>query len=177
MHGYLQQYVTWLDVFPAPTDTITLIPFLKDMEEHTLKIFDDGKLVGDFALEGKRSLSYDISKINRDINYLKKGHSLAGLAVYQAADIELRTLEERVNSPAFRALENGEAFQKSINDLRDIMNNIPDGNDDMMCSLWGQEIDERIKNVQSEYKKLADNPVFKKDENGEELSEALKNSI
>ena len=33
-HGVDSEYVTWLDVFPAPTDTITLIPFLKDMEVH-----------------------------------------------------------------------------------------------------------------------------------------------
>ena len=33
-HGVDAQYITWLDISPRPTDTLTLIPFLKDMEEH-----------------------------------------------------------------------------------------------------------------------------------------------
>lgn len=31
-HGVDAEYVTWLDIFPNPTDTLTLIPFLNDME-------------------------------------------------------------------------------------------------------------------------------------------------
>ncbi len=33
-HGVDSEYVTWLDIYPNPTDTLTLIPFLKDMESH-----------------------------------------------------------------------------------------------------------------------------------------------
>ena len=33
-HGVDSQYVTWVGIFPNPTDTNTLIPFMKDMEEH-----------------------------------------------------------------------------------------------------------------------------------------------
>ena len=33
-HGVDAEYVTWLGIYPNPTDTLTLIPFLKDMEEH-----------------------------------------------------------------------------------------------------------------------------------------------
>lgn len=31
-HGVDSEYITWLDISPRPTDTRTLIPFLKDME-------------------------------------------------------------------------------------------------------------------------------------------------
>ena len=33
-HGVDSEYVTWVDVYPNPTDTKTIIPFLKDMEKH-----------------------------------------------------------------------------------------------------------------------------------------------
>ncbi len=33
-HGVDSEYVTWVDVFHNPTDTKTLIPFLKDMNRH-----------------------------------------------------------------------------------------------------------------------------------------------
>ena len=33
-HGVDSEYVTWVEIFPNTTDTLTLIPFLKDMECH-----------------------------------------------------------------------------------------------------------------------------------------------
>ena len=33
-HGVDAEYITWLTVGPEPTDTTTLIPFLKSMEEN-----------------------------------------------------------------------------------------------------------------------------------------------
>ena len=33
-HGVDSEYITWIDISPRPTDTCTLIPFLKDMESH-----------------------------------------------------------------------------------------------------------------------------------------------
>lgn len=33
-HGVDSEYVTWVDVYHNPTDTKTLIPFLKDMDKH-----------------------------------------------------------------------------------------------------------------------------------------------
>ena len=32
-HGVDSEYVTWVGIYPNPTDTLTLIPFLKDMEK------------------------------------------------------------------------------------------------------------------------------------------------
>ena len=31
-HAVDSEYITWIDISPRPTDTCTLIPFLKDME-------------------------------------------------------------------------------------------------------------------------------------------------
>ena len=33
-HGVDSEYITWIDISAKPTDTGTLIPFLKDMEKH-----------------------------------------------------------------------------------------------------------------------------------------------
>ena len=33
-HGVDSEYITWLDVTQRPADTLTLIPFLRDMEDH-----------------------------------------------------------------------------------------------------------------------------------------------
>lgn len=33
-HGVDSEYITWLSIGPQPTDTTTLIPFLKTMENH-----------------------------------------------------------------------------------------------------------------------------------------------
>lgn len=33
-HGVDSEYITWLSIGPQATDTTTLIPFLKDMQEH-----------------------------------------------------------------------------------------------------------------------------------------------
>lgn len=33
-HGLDAEYITWLTVGPEPTDTTTLTPFLKSMEEN-----------------------------------------------------------------------------------------------------------------------------------------------
>lgn len=33
-HGVDSEYITWLTIGPQPTNTTTLIPFLKDAQEH-----------------------------------------------------------------------------------------------------------------------------------------------
>ena len=84
-HGVDSEYVTWLDIFPNPTDTLTLIPFLKDMEsslpfkyknvvadagyeseENYLFIEENGQVAyikpQNYELSKKRSFSKDISR-------------------------------------------------------------------------------------------------------------------
>jgi len=52
-HGVDSQYITWLDVNQRPTDTRTLIPFLKDMEEHLSFRYRD--IVADAGYESEEN--------------------------------------------------------------------------------------------------------------------------
>ena len=65
--GVDSEYVTWLDVFPAPTDTITLIPFLKDMEEHLT--FKYKNIVADAGYESEEN--YIFIESNEQTAYIK----------------------------------------------------------------------------------------------------------
>lgn len=55
-HGVDSEYITWLTVGPQPTDTTTLIPFLKRMEMH-LK-FKYKKVVADAGYESEENYAY-----------------------------------------------------------------------------------------------------------------------
>ena len=66
-HGVDSEYVTWLDVFSAPTDTITLIPFLKDMEDHLA--FKYKNIVADAGYESEEN--YIFIESNEQTAYIK----------------------------------------------------------------------------------------------------------
>ena len=66
-HGVDSEYVTWLDVFPAPTDTITLIQFLKDMETHLP--FKYKNIVADAGYESEEN--YIFIESNEQTAYIK----------------------------------------------------------------------------------------------------------
>ncbi|WP_061997137.1 IS1182 family transposase, partial [Clostridium sp. ATCC 25772] len=66
-HGVDSEYITWLMVGPHPTDTITLIPFLKSMEKN-LK-FKYLKIVADAGYESEENYSF-IEK-NNQIAFIK----------------------------------------------------------------------------------------------------------
>jgi transposase len=55
-HGVDSEYITWLTVGPEPTDTTTLIPFLKRMESY-LK-FKYEKIVADAGYESEENYTY-----------------------------------------------------------------------------------------------------------------------
>ena len=55
-HGVDSEYVTWLDVSWHPTDTRTLIPFLKDMEQHLGFKYRD--IVADSGYEGEENYCF-----------------------------------------------------------------------------------------------------------------------
>jgi hypothetical protein len=55
-HGVDSEYITWLTVGPQPTDTTTLIPFLKSMEKY-LK-FKYEKIVADAGYESEENYTY-----------------------------------------------------------------------------------------------------------------------
>lgn len=55
-HGIDSEYITWLTIGPQPTDTTTLIPFLKDAQEH-LK-FKYSKIVADAGYESEENYMF-----------------------------------------------------------------------------------------------------------------------
>ena len=52
-HGVDSEYITWIDISPRPTDTRTLIPFLKDMESHLG--FKYSEIVADAGYESEEN--------------------------------------------------------------------------------------------------------------------------
>jgi len=52
-HGVDAQYITWLDLSSHPTDVLTLVPFLKDMETHLP--FKYKEIVADAGYEQEKS--------------------------------------------------------------------------------------------------------------------------
>ena len=84
-HGVDSEYITWLTIGPQPTDTTTLIPFLKDAEEHlkfkyTNITADAGYeseenylfLVGNGQLSYIKPANYEISKTRKYRNNIEK---------------------------------------------------------------------------------------------------------
>lgn len=66
-HGVDAQYITWLTIGPQPTDTTTLIPFLKDMEIHLS--FKYEKIVVDSGYESEEN--YLFIEENKQISFIK----------------------------------------------------------------------------------------------------------
>ena len=66
-HGVDAEYITWLTVGPEPTDTTTLIPFLKGMEENLN--FKYLKIVADAGYESEEN--YSFIEDNNQIAFIK----------------------------------------------------------------------------------------------------------
>lgn len=66
-HGVDSEYITWLDLSPHPTDTRTLIPFLKDMEEYLP--FKYREVVADAGYESEEN--YLFLEENGQVSYIK----------------------------------------------------------------------------------------------------------
>ena len=66
-HGVDSEYITWLTTGPQPTDTTTLIPFLKDAEAH-LK-FKYRKIVADAGYESEEN--YLFLEHNSQLSFIK----------------------------------------------------------------------------------------------------------
>ena len=52
-HGVDSEYIVWLTIGPQPTDTNTLIPFLKTTEEYLT--FKDQKIIADAGYESEEN--------------------------------------------------------------------------------------------------------------------------
>jgi transposase len=66
-HGVDAQYITWLDLSSHPTDVLTLVPFLKDMESHLP--FQYNEIVADAGYESEEA--YVFMEQNGQLSYLK----------------------------------------------------------------------------------------------------------
>lgn len=66
-HGVDSEYITWLTIGSQPTDTTTLIPFLKSMEEHLN--FKYLKIVADAGYESEEN--YSFIEDNNQISFIK----------------------------------------------------------------------------------------------------------
>ena len=66
-HGVDSEYITWLSIGPQPTDTTTLIPFLKEMEEYLH--FRYKKIVADAGYESEEN--YGFLDENGQISFIK----------------------------------------------------------------------------------------------------------
>lgn len=66
-HGVDSEYITWLTVGPQPTDTTTLIPFLKSMEEHLS--FKYQNITADSGYESEEN--YIFIEKNQQLAYIK----------------------------------------------------------------------------------------------------------
>lgn len=66
-HGVDSEYITWLTIGPQPTDTTTLIPFLKDAEQH-LK-FKYKNITADAGYESEEN--YLFLEANNQIAFIK----------------------------------------------------------------------------------------------------------
>ncbi len=66
-HGVDSEYITWLTIGPQPTDTTTLIPFLKSAEKHL--DFKYSKIVADAGYESEEN--YLWMEENGQISFIK----------------------------------------------------------------------------------------------------------
>ncbi len=66
-HGVDSEYITWLTIGPQPTDTTTLVPFLRSMERH-LK-FKYKKIVADAGYESEEN--YVFLEGNGQLSFIK----------------------------------------------------------------------------------------------------------
>ena len=61
------EYITWLTISPHPTDTRTLIPFLKDMEKYLIFKYKD--IVADAGYESEEN--YLFIEENGQVAFIK----------------------------------------------------------------------------------------------------------
>lgn len=72
-HGVDSEYITWLDISSQPTDTNTLIPFLKDMEFRRYLYRGKDKVTAQSIL---LAIGYNIKKLHHKIQSGRTGQHL-----------------------------------------------------------------------------------------------------
>lgn len=133
-HGVDSEYITWLTVGPQPTDTTTLIPFIKNMEENLN--FKYLKIVADAGYESEENYSfiednnqiafikpanYEISKTRKYKNDIGK---IENMQYIQAEDFYIcqNNKKLKVDSVKFRKSKTGYVSEKTIYICEDCSN-------------------------------------------------------
>lgn len=133
-HGVDSEYITWLTVGPQPTDTTTLIPFIKNMEENLN--FKYLKIVADAGYESEENYSfiednnqiafikpanYEISKTRKYKNDIGK---IENMQYIQAEDFYIcqNNKKLKVDSVKFRRSKTGYVSEKTIYICEDCSN-------------------------------------------------------
>ena len=101
-HGVDSEYITWIDISPRPTDTRTLIPFLKDMESYLG--FKYSEIVADAGYESEENYlfiesngqtayikpqNYEISKTRKYKKDISRSESLKTMISLQSLQQQL----------------------------------------------------------------------------------------
>ena len=133
-HGVDSEYITWLTVGPQPTDTTTLVPFIKSMEENLN--FKYLKIVADAEYESEENYSfiednnqiafikpanYEISKTRKYKNDIGK---IENMQYIEAEDFYIckNNKKLKVDSIKFRKSKTGYVSEKTIYTCEDCSN-------------------------------------------------------
>ena len=94
-HGVDSEYIVWLTIGPQPTDTTTLIPFLKDMEQHLT--FKYKKIVADAGYESEEN--YLFMEENEQLSFIKPAnYEISKTREYQNDISRVENMEYREDS-------------------------------------------------------------------------------
>ena len=97
-HGVDSEYITWIDISPRPTDTCTLIPFLKDMESHLG--FKYSEIVADAGYESEEN--YLFIEGNGQTAYIKpQNYEISKTRKYKKAIGRRENMEYHADSDSY----------------------------------------------------------------------------
>lgn len=110
-HGVDSEYITWLSVGPEPTDTVTLIPFLKRMEEY-LK-FKYSKIVADAGYESEEN--YVFLKRNGQLAFIKPAnYEISKTKKYQKDISRIENMEYKEDGDYYLCKNNKKLTVSSV---------------------------------------------------------------
>ena len=103
-HGVDSEYITWVDIYPNPTDTLTLIPFLKDIESHLP--FKYKNIVADAGYESEEN--YLFIEANSQVAYIKPANYEISKTRKYKKDISRRENMEYNEAEDYYICKNGQ---------------------------------------------------------------------
>lgn len=103
-HGVDSEYVTWLTISARPTDTRTLIPFLKEMEEYLL--FKYKEIVADAGYESEEN--YLFIEANQQLAFIKpQNYEISKTRKYKQDISRMENMEYNADNDTYHC-QNGQ---------------------------------------------------------------------